>query len=390
MIFPPEQRMFSTTLTTSVTFILYGYLHIGLSTSKSQPCVFTGKILSKDSWFGFLANVTFAQSGRLIYRFVYPADTCCAKVLFYDQDQVAKIHDRMNCFQKVSILRDDSDFVLQLTPRFTWSGCHMIHKKGVSYYECEGGRSFIANEAISKSSWFIAISNCAAIHGIDIDFHLEVLGGVKECHGRYKFFSTTTSNHLPAAGTAQPAYRVGTEASNPTVEEKCTVEGNLNTTKSYYAYFSNISLKSHGRIVYKFTYPSDRVRENVIIFKKENLNAITSKMSCFDYQGIIPAEDVEQQLITMSKSATWVGCKTDQNSVLGHVIVCTGERKFGTATELYLAASNCWSKNGIYLNYKIDVYGDTGRTCAGTILVTTNLCSLCIITLFLTFWNFFR
>ncbi len=66
----------------------------------------------------------------LTFPLQYPADKCCENILFYLEDQMSILNARMNCWQKESLLRPEDDQILRLTPRFSWSGCHMIHPKG--------------------------------------------------------------------------------------------------------------------------------------------------------------------------------------------------------------------------------------------------------------------
>ncbi|ELT88861.1 hypothetical protein CAPTEDRAFT_79953, partial [Capitella teleta] len=80
--------------------------------------------------------------GRMTFEFTYPADRCCQNVLFYTEDQLAEISTRMNCWQKEYLLLPEYDQILRLTPRFTWSGCHITYPAGVPRYDCVGGRSF--------------------------------------------------------------------------------------------------------------------------------------------------------------------------------------------------------------------------------------------------------
>lgn len=187
---------------------------------QQHACVFENHLMVSDkNWYGFLANISVASTGRLTFEFVYPVDKCCQNILFYSDEQISIINARMNCWQKEYPLRQDED-VLRLTPSFSWSGCHMTYPNNVPTYVCKGGRSFTAGHTASSGSgggrgggghnyhhqnphahrggdagaypsssavssasrfggdrpatWYIAVSNCASMHGLDLQYRIEV------------------------------------------------------------------------------------------------------------------------------------------------------------------------------------------------------------------------
>ncbi len=100
------------------------------SATNGIPCLYKGSLKSDRSWFGFLTNITIMNTGRMTFQFSYPAEKCCQNILFYLEDQVSILNARMNCWQKESLLRPEDDQILRLTPRFSWSGCHLSHPNG--------------------------------------------------------------------------------------------------------------------------------------------------------------------------------------------------------------------------------------------------------------------
>jgi len=192
---------------------------------QQQACVFENHLVTEKNWYGFLANISVASTGRLTFEFVYPADKCCQNILFYSDEQISIINARMNCWQKEYPLRPDED-ILRLTPSFSWSGCHVTQPNNVPTYVCKGGRSFTVGHnggggggggggagggargghgyhhhhnpqahrggdangyssgAVSSgasrygndrpATWYIAVSNCASMHGLDLQYRIEV------------------------------------------------------------------------------------------------------------------------------------------------------------------------------------------------------------------------
>src|SRR6218665_442378 len=173
--------------------------------SGAAPCIHDGHLKTERNWFGYLANISVASTGRLTFEFSYPAEKCCQNILFYSEDQISIISARMNCWQKEYLLRPEDDQILRLTPRFSWSGCHMTHPNGRPTYVCEGGRSFTVEQQqqqlhnhqshsiagfppgstrASLTTWYIAVSNCATLQGLDLQYRLVIHGHMGECRSR--------------------------------------------------------------------------------------------------------------------------------------------------------------------------------------------------------------
>lgn len=93
-----------------------------LDASTESPCVFEGHISSTSNWFGYLANLSVMHSGRMLFEFTYAADRCCISILFYTEQQLSYLSTRMNCWEREYLLRPEYDQIMQLTPKFSWSG----------------------------------------------------------------------------------------------------------------------------------------------------------------------------------------------------------------------------------------------------------------------------
>ena len=123
----------SSVFTNSLLILMYMLTLLPLPTHSATngiPCLYKGSLKSDRSWFGFLTNITIMNTGRMTFQFSYPAEKCCQNILFYLEDQVSILNARMNCWQKESLLRPEDDQILRLTPRFSWSGCHLSHPNG--------------------------------------------------------------------------------------------------------------------------------------------------------------------------------------------------------------------------------------------------------------------
>jgi len=208
----------------------------------SQACVYEGHLITDKNWYGYLANITVMTTGRLTFEFVYPADKCCQNVLFYSQHQMAVINARMNCWQKEYPLRPEDDQILRLTPRFSWSGCHKTYPNNVAMYMCKGGRSFTVDQhrhqysqhhqhrdhqqqqqqqehgwrqsrgrdhaasdgygrwgggsagrpehgSSKPTTWYIALSNCASLYGLELRYRMEV-----QLHALHALYFSTASH----------------------------------------------------------------------------------------------------------------------------------------------------------------------------------------------------
>ncbi len=351
----------------------WAYLLLVLSiplclTSTGIPCLYEGHLKTDRNWFGFLVNITIMTTGRMTFHFQYPADKCCQNILFYLEDQMSILNARMNCWQKESLLRPEDDQILRLTPRFSWSGCHMIHPKGMSAYTCEGGRSFTSSSGGEKpTTWYIAISNCASLMGLELKYRIEVVGHIGECKTPVTapptkspdlVLSDDGTNSLHRAGEAS----ITRSSNNPRV---CAVEGELNTTTDWFGYIANVTLKKGGGFRFKFSYPTRMYQQNVLLYGIKNVMKIRPQQSCWQKEGMISADQVNDQILDLTVRASWNGCVLENSSLATETLVCQGERRYNTPRKIYIAVSNCRTRNGLLLKYRLEFFGYQNRPCSG-------------------------
>jgi hypothetical protein len=166
-------------------------------------------------------------------------------------------------------------------------------------YHCEGGRSFTvdlptggsagqtaavggqgslsaiggsAGLAPHPSTWYVAVSNCAALHGLDLRYRLVVYGHVGDCPPSMPAMSPV---HQTASGlrTSQLVQNegglpgtligmssdseggdgAGDDATAPDVS--CRVEGEINSTSNWFGFIANASMARGGGFRYQFRFP---------------------------------------------------------------------------------------------------------------------------------------
>ena len=387
------------------------------------------------NWHGYLANITILTTGRLTFEFAYPADRCCQNILFYSENQAAIINARMNCWQKEYLLRPEEDQILRLTPRFAWSGCNMVHPNGVATFVCEGGRSFTVDHppppgpgehfvaAVAAaatipgpSTWYIAVSNCATLQGLDLKYRLAMYGHIGDCPTVPVPTTPSISSSLPVP--APRASLVPRQASSSSQNKDgsssssgsssgvgaddgssgggdsgsvCVFADGLNTTVPWYGFLANISLAAGGGFRFRFTTADARPSTTHILLYNDDdvarLSAVASgsgaaELSCWQREGLISPNRVADQIIDLSPTSSWNGCAAENRSfvvsgsqsgggggsstVVARVLTCRGERRYYAPRRLYVAASNCRSPTGgLALDYRLEVFGFDGDLCSG-------------------------
>ena len=326
------------------------------------PCTYVGHLLTDENWHGFLANITIMSPGRMTFEFTYPADKCCMNILFYTEDQLAEISNHMTCWQKEYLLLPGNDQILRLTPRFTWSGCHITYPNRVPHYDCVGGRSFASQKATSRpTTWYLAVSNCAGISGLDLEYRMRVYGHLGDCKPGYRVLTTTapTTPETPRVDEIKP----GTTSSQ-VADKACIIEGNLNTSVNWYGFLTNMTLQGGGGFKFLMNYPYDMQKQNVILYNEEDITLLGPELSCWDKEGIIRKHKDPERILDLSWRSTWNGCKT-KNYTNGRNLTCHGERRYNGPRKVFMAVSNCWSKDGLVLHYRLEVTGYKKGTCSG-------------------------
>uniref|UniRef100_A0A8D3CJZ2 Transmembrane protein 145 n=1 Tax=Scophthalmus maximus TaxID=52904 RepID=A0A8D3CJZ2_SCOMX len=132
-----------------------------------------GIVNTKEDWV-FLTRFCFLTDfGRLDFRFRYPKSRCCQNILLYfdDSSQWPAVYKRpeKNCYQKEAVLRPENNQVINLTTRYTWSGC-VVRTHVLS---CVGGRSF---RSVRERWWYIALSKCGG-EGLQLEYEMKLTNG---------------------------------------------------------------------------------------------------------------------------------------------------------------------------------------------------------------------
>jgi len=326
------------------------------------PCVYEGRLNTAKNWFGYLANMTVLVSGRMLFEFTYPAKHCCQNVLFYSDEQIAFVSPHMTCWQKEYILRPERDQILRLTPRFSWSGCHLVRPAGQLVYACEGGRSFaVYSEARRASTWYLAVSNCAARSGLHLCYRLLVYGVIGQC--QYQFHEAGDS--LLARLSAQSELRHATPGWYDTLSRSpCVVEGTVSSRESWFGFLANMSLVHGGGFRFYFRFPllaSVAVVSqslSVLLYTADDVNKLDVKQSCWQRYTVIRDRYHSEQLIEIGSKSSWNGCASENSTDNGLVVMCRSERRFDGPRQYYVAVSNCrHPDHGVRLWYRLEIHG---------------------------------
>jgi len=327
------------------------------------PCIYEGRLITTRNWFGYLANITVLMNGRMLFEFMYPAKHCCQNVLFYSDKQVAFIGPHMTCWEKEYILRPEDDQILRLTPRFSWSGCHLAHPTGQLMYVCEGGRSFAVDDGSHRAStWHLAVSNCAKRAGLDLHYRLVVYGVVGQCQYHFHVAGDDLSVQIKAQAELRHASSEWYDTTLP--ESPCVVEGSINTPESWFGFLANMSLRHGGGFQFHFRFPlltSVPVTSqilSVLLYTHNDVDRLSVKQTCWQRYSVIRQQYYSGQLIEIGSKSSWNGCASENSTADGPVVVCRSERRFDDAQQFHIAVSNCrHPEHGVHVQYRLKVYG---------------------------------
>ncbi|KAI2655225.1 Transmembrane protein 145 [Labeo rohita] len=131
----------------------------------------------------FLTRFCFLTDfGRLNFKFRYPKSRCCQNILLYfdESSQWPAVYKRpdKDCYQKESVLRPENNQVINLTTRYTWSGCMVEGEGNEEMLSCVGGRSF---RSVRERWWYIALSKCGVSadtgDGLQLEYEMTLTNG---------------------------------------------------------------------------------------------------------------------------------------------------------------------------------------------------------------------
>ncbi|TRY84545.1 hypothetical protein DNTS_001300, partial [Danionella cerebrum] len=157
---------------------------LGLAVVSSMLCVGSvlgkyvrGIVNTKEDWV-FLTRFCFLTDfGRLNFRFRYPKSRCCQNILLYfdESSQWPAVYKRpdKDCYQKEAVLRPENNQVINLTTRYTWSGCMVEAEGDEEMLSCVGGRSF---RSVRERWWYIALSKCGG-DGLMLEYEMTLTNG---------------------------------------------------------------------------------------------------------------------------------------------------------------------------------------------------------------------
>ncbi|KAI0234572.1 hypothetical protein LSAT2_015173 [Lamellibrachia satsuma] len=182
----------------------------------ADPCFVTGHLDLSKNWYGYLAVMNMQSvGGKLFYRFVYPENACCVKILLYLQEQMDKLRANMNCLQftsvsfnalvlgaasqyilhgfwesnsrncdKQAVLDAMSPQVITLSPSIPSSGCSVNRSVigGVRMIECSSGRML---QSARARHWYVAAVSCGSPTGLNLRYSMLIYGHVGRCPKDY-------------------------------------------------------------------------------------------------------------------------------------------------------------------------------------------------------------
>ncbi|KAF4075943.1 hypothetical protein AMELA_G00224730 [Ameiurus melas] len=136
-----------------------------------------GVVNTKEDWV-FLTRFCFLTDfGRLDFKFRYPKSHCCQNILLYfdESSQWPAVYKRpdKDCYQKEAVLRPENNQVINLTTRYTWSGCVVEEDDGEEVLSCVGGRSF---RSVRERWWYIVLSKCGG-GGLQLEYEMTLTNG---------------------------------------------------------------------------------------------------------------------------------------------------------------------------------------------------------------------
>ena len=136
-----------------------------------------------------------------------------------------------------------------------------------------------------------------------------------------------------------------------------SIEGTLDTADIWYGFIVNISIQTSGSIKFLFSYPYDMQIQNVILYSENEVGLLNEGQSCWQKEGVIPAEDAYDRIMDLSSHSSWNGCLAEE-SFEGKMVVCESERVYEQPEKIYMAVSKCRGingKSGLFLNYQLEI-----------------------------------
>ena len=236
----------------------------------------------------------------------------------------------------------------------------MTHPGGMSTYHCEGGRSFTVDQpsansggqaagtgpgsvsaaggvsgssgglAPHPSTWYVAVSNCAALHGLDLRYRLVVYGHVGDCPPAVPAVSAAAqaasgfrSSQLVQGDGISSGTALGVSgesggddgAGDSTAPDvSCRLEGEINSTSNWFGFIANASLSRGAGFRFQFKFPStagvgggsggpiDSFQASiprivrVLLYSADDVTKLSAEQTCWQRDGIIRQRNQPEQV----------------------------------------------------------------------------------------------
>ena len=218
----------------------------------------------------------------------------------------------------------------------------MTHPSGLSTYHCEGGRSFTvdtmsslsgygqsAGSSVSRASaWYIAVSNCAALNGLDLRYRLVVYGHVGDCPSPDD--PTASSEAGQSVRSSLLVQHDSTSAGRVTVGDdgtaSCLVKGSINTTSPWHGFIANMSLARGGGFRFRFQFPTSTLHSSssvesalrVLLYRPENIAKLSAEQMCWQKNAVIRQRHEKDQVYltkTVTSAVWWMLKHTLRNKI---------------------------------------------------------------------------
>jgi len=200
----------------------------------------------------------------------------------------------------------------------------MTHPAGLATYHCEGGRSFTvdtmstlsgygqpAGSSVSRpSAWYIAVSNCAALNGLDLRYRLVVYGHVGDCPSPDDPVSSSVAGQTVRSSLL--IQRDSMSSGRVTLSEdgtaSCVVKGSINTTSPWHGFIANMSLARGGGFRFRFQFPTSTPQTSspsalrVLLYRKEEVAKLSAEQICWQKNAVIRQRHEKDQVIAVIRN----------------------------------------------------------------------------------------
>jgi len=151
---------------------------------------------------------------------------------------------------------------------------------------------YVSNPFSFLERRYVAVSNCATLSGLDLQYRLVVYGHIGECRSRTAAdgilgSSSMVDSNSPRAQIVSAGGGGSSFESTAVSDALCVLDGDLNTTSNWYGFLANVSLARGGGFRFKFKYPSGMQEENVILYSDEDIMKLNHEQSCWQKEGVI-------------------------------------------------------------------------------------------------------